>query len=181
LGFAALLAAASGAKVKIAGNELGASGTGARVLTGLVGLLALGWGGWSLRERPFGISTFNGARVTLLKYDSRRCTADIEVAGSVRYRNGPGHVRYEVRIGPRDYEDETVKVFSQTVIGKATGNDLLGPQTIHLQLERHISALWVQIWVVAPDLIPNRPQRIGVPVVNGVRYLERPQSRCARV
>jgi hypothetical protein len=95
IGLAALLAAATGATVKIAGNELGAHGRNARALTALLGAMVVAWSAWSLRDKPFEVTRINGGRLDAVQLDQHQCVSEVEVALLVDFRYAPGTVRCE--------------------------------------------------------------------------------------
>jgi hypothetical protein len=149
IGITALLATATGATVKIAGNELGAKDLTARTLTGLLGVALVAWSAWSLREQPFEVTSIDGSRLELLKANHRNCAAEIEIAVFVRFHRAPGTIRYEVRLGA----GVPVETFSQQIDHTGAGTDLLGPQRIHVPSGHHYGRLSVEAVIVAPNLL----------------------------
>ncbi len=162
-GLAALLAAATGATVKIAGNELGANGVRTRVTTALIGLSLVGWSAWSMREQPFEVSAIEGDRLDLVSLDRKSCRAVVEVAVFVRFRRAPGTVRYEVRFGP----EIPVRTFSQKLKHSGSGADLLGPKRIRLPANRPKIPLRPEVVIVSPNLVRTRDINLGGPPALG--------------
>jgi hypothetical protein len=163
IGIAAVFAGVTGAAVKIAGNELGAGTWPRRILTGLLGLLLLAWSVWSLREKPFRITHVGSVRADILgvsNADSRRCDRELYIAASVRFDNGPGTFRYELR-----FAGYPPSVHTQKVTHNGSGSDLLGPVRIpapHVREER--TPLAGEIVVVAPQRVAENIESRALPV-----------------
>ena len=149
IGIAALLAAASGATVKIAGSELGATGTPGRVLTAVVGLVLVAWSAFSLREESFSVSDLGPASLTIVERDARGCITEIEIGVSVDFKHGPGTIRYQTWVNP----DTPPELFRLEIKAIGSGTDLLGPHRVAVPqiIREGDQALDPSVTVVSPS------------------------------
>jgi hypothetical protein len=164
IGIAALLAAATGATVKVAGNELGATTFSARILTGALGAILVAWSAWSLREKPFRVTDIAGTRTTIVETSAPNrtpCVRAVEVSTLIRFDNGPGTVRFELRL-----DGLPPKVVTQKIPQKGSGFDFLGPTRVELsRTPGSTYRLAGRVFVGAPNfrVEPIRPRTENVP------------------